>query len=97
MGHLAGAGEVEGGDVKLNLRGRYEGGGYVVTAKHWWSPKERKAAQHAARVLAYKAKRARDMEIIERGGFLGEMLREFYGADDDLRRAIQRQFYGGDA
>lgn len=39
----------------MNLRGRYEGGGMVVTAKHWWSPKERKAARLAAQVLAYKA------------------------------------------
>jgi len=82
--------------VKLNLWGRYEGGGYVVTAKHWWSPKERKAAQRAARVLAYQEKRRRDQAIIERGGFVGEMLREFYGAEDDLRRDIRRQFYRGE-
>jgi hypothetical protein len=43
----------------MNWRGRYEGGGMVVTAKHWWSPKERKAARLAARVLEYKSEHIR--------------------------------------
>ncbi len=39
----------------MNWRGEYEGGGMVVTAKHWWSPKERKSARLAAKVLEDKA------------------------------------------
>lgn len=36
----------------MNWRGRYEGGGHVFTAKHWWSPTERKAARLAALIAA---------------------------------------------
>jgi hypothetical protein len=38
----------------MNLRGRYEGGGCVVTSKHWWSPRDRKDAQTAAKILEYQ-------------------------------------------
>jgi hypothetical protein len=36
------------------LRGQYrtEHGHYVVTAKRWWSPKERKSARIAARLIS---------------------------------------------
>jgi hypothetical protein len=49
----------------MNLRGRYEGGGMVVTAKHWWSPKERKAARLAAKVIAYQVAKTQ-REVIAR-------------------------------
>lgn len=39
---------------RLNLRGRYEGGGMIVTARRWWSPWDRKSAKLAARVLEYE-------------------------------------------
>jgi hypothetical protein len=59
---------------KLNLRARYEGGGYTVTAKHWWSPKERKSARLAARLMEHQApeiKTRMDAELRER-------MRRFY-------------------
>ncbi len=37
--------------MRINWRGRYHGGG--ATAKHWWSPRARKDAQLAARILEY--------------------------------------------
>jgi hypothetical protein len=43
----------------MNLRGRYEGGGMVVTVKHWWSPRERRSARLAAKVLAHEEPRIR--------------------------------------
>jgi hypothetical protein len=35
----------------MNLRGRYEGGGMICTARRWWSPQDRKSARLAALVL----------------------------------------------
>jgi hypothetical protein len=43
----------------MNLRGRYGAGDYVVTAKHWWSPRERRSARLAAKVLAYESSKIR--------------------------------------
>jgi hypothetical protein len=39
--------------MRINLRGRYEGGGMVVTAKHWWHPRERKSARLGAMLLEH--------------------------------------------
>jgi len=49
----------------MNLRGRYEGGGYIVTAKHWWSPRARKSARLAALLMEHEAPRI-DAAVRER-------------------------------
>lgn len=37
----------------MNLRGTYEGGGMLVTAKHWWHPRDRRDAKKAAKIIAH--------------------------------------------
>jgi hypothetical protein len=48
----------------MNLHGRYEGGGMIVTAKRWWSPKDRRAARLAAAVLAHEAPKFRPGSVL---------------------------------
>lgn len=65
----------------MNLRGRYEGGGAIVTAERWWSPRARKSARLAARVLEHHMRRA-------------QMHPEVRAAWDEEARAMNRQRYG---
>jgi hypothetical protein len=47
------------------VRGIYSAGGYEVTTKHWWSPRDRKAARLAAKIVEYEAPKI-DAEVQRR-------------------------------
>lgn len=51
--------------LRDRIRGRYYGGGMVVTSKHWWSPKARKSARLAAKLCVHMKPRV-DAEMRQR-------------------------------
>lgn len=68
----------------MNLRGRYEAGGWTVTCKHWWSPKSRKSARMAALICEREGEkiRAKVVAHLNHALIYGECL-PFRLTDDD--------------